>query len=566
MDDALDTGTTEAQGRVALGSLPVSAAQPEGSDIRNDDDFDALQTEVRRMETEGPNSVDWKSVCQQAETIISSRSKDLLVASWLTFALFKAEGYRGLADGLGIIDGMIHTFWDTMFPPKARERGRVNAIDWLAERTSAVIEAEPPETGDDAAVAAAYDRVLSIDDALSARLVKEQAALGTLVRALRGPAKDAKARAEAAGATQAQAESVSAAPPADAQPAAGQAAPVDQSAPEAPPPAPPAPAAAAPPSPRPQAAASVTVAAPPPMSDDLSASIAQFESGLRQLADAIRAQNPADFRAYLYARVAGWGSILQPPESSGGKTLLPPLSHQQREIISGLVTGGRPEDLLEAAEGAFAMSPFWFDMQRIVATTLEALGPAYADAAAVVVNETRVFLTRLPSLTDLSFHDGAPFADGETRSWISRTVLAAGGGAGGAVDEGAAEALDAARRLATQGKLKEALSQLTEGARTAPTGREQFLWQLAQAELCVERKEIHVAFALLDHLDHLVDLHGLDDWDPAVSARVAELRLRGLQTAEARQMLGDTGVQEVALTARRRLARVDIAAATNFAP
>jgi len=51
-----------------------------------------------------------------AVQLLSTQAKDLEVASWLTEALVRLEGFAGLRDGLTLITGMVERFWDVLFP------------------------------------------------------------------------------------------------------------------------------------------------------------------------------------------------------------------------------------------------------------------------------------------------------------------------------------------------------------------------------------------------------------------------------------------------------------------
>ena len=122
----------------ALGKQPIGDAQPAGSDVRSDDDYDTLQTEIGKMSNPvASGSIDWQQVATLSETILSTKSKDLLVASYLTGALLQTRDLPGLLDGLRVVGGMLETYWDTLFPPLARLRGRRNALQWLIERVTA---------------------------------------------------------------------------------------------------------------------------------------------------------------------------------------------------------------------------------------------------------------------------------------------------------------------------------------------------------------------------------------------------------------------------------------------
>ena len=120
--------------RTAIGGAAISADAPAGAPVRGGDSFATLEDEFRKLETEGPSAVHWPAVRDRGLAILREQGKDLLPACWLAYALFRTEGFSGLATGLLILDGMCTSYWDEMQPPPARARGRAGVFDWLSER------------------------------------------------------------------------------------------------------------------------------------------------------------------------------------------------------------------------------------------------------------------------------------------------------------------------------------------------------------------------------------------------------------------------------------------------
>jgi type VI secretion system protein VasJ len=118
---------------LSLGKDPISPDQPTGSDVRYDPEFESLQAEVDKLFS--PSAVDrtdWKKVNDISIDILSTKSKDLLVACYLAVSQAHINQISGLADGLTIINDMVTVYWDALFPPKKRMRGRLGAIEfWI---------------------------------------------------------------------------------------------------------------------------------------------------------------------------------------------------------------------------------------------------------------------------------------------------------------------------------------------------------------------------------------------------------------------------------------------------
>ncbi len=542
--------------RIAIGALPISSDAVAGEEVRDDPDFDALEAEFRKIETEGPNAVRWNDVIEMASKLLEDRTKDLMIATWLTFGLHREESFRGLAVGLGIIHGLIDNFWLEMHPPLRRERGRVGAMEWLVGRLAGPVSEATPSKSDAPYVIAANDYLLGIDDLLSAKLEKTEAALGELVRALRPHAQAAKQaiEEERKKAEQAQKKATD--------PAAGAQAP---NAPDAAAPAANGAAASATPAP----VATVVAPTVPLSADasdaDLEKAARELETAMKRLGSALRRKDIADPRPYLLVRAAGIASLKELPANQGGKTLIPPPNKMQLDGVEGKLSAGMHAEALPEIENVVASSPCWLTGNHRSAATLGALGDSHAAAQAVVVAMTRALLARFPGLVDLTFADGTPFADDGARRWIAETVMADEGGGAVSGDDPRANALREARSLAANGRANEGLKLLAQVLGQIRGRRDQMLWQLDQAEFCLENKLVPVAISLLEHLDHLVDDNEIETWEPELAGRVAALRCRIFLHPDVKKMPGaEQNNREALEKSRQRLARMDLAAAAKL--
>ncbi|MGY4257900.1 putative component of type VI protein secretion system [Bradyrhizobium sp. USDA 4516] len=172
-----------ARDNIAARSRSGAAPVPAGHNIRGTAIFRRLEAEIRRMDLEGPAAVDWSKANILALDILSKRSKDILVASWLSYGLFRAEGYEGLAVGLGMLRMMVESHWDALFPPSKQEKARAGALEWLLHLAPALAEIEPTDA-DASAVVAACDALEGLARELRAKLAHGQVALNVLSRSL----------------------------------------------------------------------------------------------------------------------------------------------------------------------------------------------------------------------------------------------------------------------------------------------------------------------------------------------------------------------------------------------
>jgi type VI secretion system protein VasJ len=240
-------------------------------------------------------------------------------------------------------------------------------------------------------------------------------------------------------------------------------------------------------------------------------------------------QKATDIRALRLNRTLLWLSIDSLPERNAEQiTALraPPAdklkSYQER------FDQGAYADVLVDLEASIAGAPFWFDGQRMAWECQQRLNAELAMREVEV--QLSLFLQRLPTVTDLRFHDGVPFANDDTKSWISAYVLPHLQAPEAPVtvpannqqdpwEEAYQEALSVLRRDG----LKAAVQLLKSGLHRAQGGRERFFWQLNLARLCHQAKKYDLAKTQLETLDQQLLSSGLAVWEPDLALQVLHL-------------------------------------------
>ncbi|MFO0915405.1 MAG: type VI secretion system protein TssA [Pirellulales bacterium] len=125
---------------VALLGGPLAGGQPAGQDLR----WDAVYDQIREARTESDRHIleggeertaDWAKVIQLTTDVLASRSKDLMVAAWLTEALTMRHGFAGLRDGLRVMAELLERVWDDLYPlPDDGDlEPRVAPVAWLMD-------------------------------------------------------------------------------------------------------------------------------------------------------------------------------------------------------------------------------------------------------------------------------------------------------------------------------------------------------------------------------------------------------------------------------------------------
>lgn len=142
----------EINSRAAELLSPISDAEPSGQNASYDPRYEEVRATMASLDSPTGGEVDWVPVAKTTRELLTSTSKDLLVASYFTYAMLQTEGAKGLAVGLATLDGLLETFWDSMFPPARRLRGRGNALGWLVDRLETALPALPLQPNDRRAI------------------------------------------------------------------------------------------------------------------------------------------------------------------------------------------------------------------------------------------------------------------------------------------------------------------------------------------------------------------------------------------------------------------------------
>ncbi len=78
-------------------------------------------------DSEGPPAEGWREVLTVGQQALTELSKDIEVAAWMTEALVRLHGLRGLAAGARLMTGLCDNFWDAGFPQPDEDGMEVRA-------------------------------------------------------------------------------------------------------------------------------------------------------------------------------------------------------------------------------------------------------------------------------------------------------------------------------------------------------------------------------------------------------------------------------------------------------
>ncbi|TFH85872.1 type VI secretion system protein TssA [Billgrantia azerbaijanica] len=241
---------------------------------------------------------------------------------------------------------------------------------------------------------------------------------------------------------------------------------------------------------------------------------------LLKMADFLNEQSPGEALGYRLRRHAVWHAIQGLPMTRDGqRTELAPVSADRAAEYREVAAGRPSAEDWQRIENSLALAPYWLEGHRLSAEVARRLEqPRCAEA---IRDEAARFVDRLPGIEALTFSDGTPFLDRETRTWLADTpgpgtpVAAMGGG-----DPWQAGLETARERLAEEG-LAPALAVLDAGLAAAASPREAVYWRLASADLLREAGLAALARQHYQALHDSVSDLALERWEPALPARLA---------------------------------------------
>ncbi|RNC71726.1 MAG: type VI secretion system protein TssA [Desulfuromonadales bacterium] len=518
-------GTEYAMDIATLGREPVRPDQPVGQDVRYDPLFDTLQAEVDKLTSPAvAGTIDWEKVVRLSADILATRSKDLLVASYLAVGLVQTRGGDGLALGLKVWRDLLERFWSDLYP--TRMRGRQRSVEWWLDRTEIALRQQRERTLPAEQHAIVLESLGAIDRFLGEHL--EDAPSLTKLRELvmdLAPEGGGETAPEAVAAPPAQPEAVAAdlfAPPRQATPASVE---------------------------------------PPRQTMPLGSPLQALEAGLRQVGEAAGAllqQDPAGPVPYRLSRFAAWGQVTELPPAVNGRTRISPPERQVLTLLQELASHGDGEALLKAAEARLPQFIFWLDLNRLSAEALSRLGDRFAGAREAIRAETAALLQRLPGLEGLAFADGTPFADQETRQWLGglmqREASAVDCTAGADTDcraEAIAREVEESQALIRSGRLLEAVERFQRQLGNGASRKEKLHWRLALAQLLVNTNRAKLALPHLEQVMADIGAFGLEEYDPALALQGLKLAWVGFDSQT------EPRFKDKAAEALHRIARLD---------
>ncbi len=526
---------------------PISSEHTAGINVCYDDEYEFIEDELAKqgsMIDRGP--VDWEKVSQACINILSSKSKDLKVSCYLTRALFEEQGVSGIKTGLMINYQILVTYWDNLFPIKARARS--NAYEWLSDKFEIILSEHVPDISQLDELDEIYQIIQKIEQLLNARLKKKAPALGNfrrLILALIEPLKELQKIEDERVYEHKTIQNVEDDRIIENEKNQSSILTTESS----------------------EHTTEIVVEknlietdttssvkkeilsktekgklnhitdlnstsinlSPINNEKDKKKIIHQCHEAMRNLSLWSLRENLDSPSAYAMNRFSTWMGITQLPMHKNNVTPLRSLPNDKINYYNNLFESKNYRELIPQVEQSFSKAPFWLDAHYLVAVSLEALG--MHKSAIQVKDHLALFLRQYPDLSVLKFMDNIGFADETTKQWINAEVLAnnpdltiQSSGADPEMDY--ESVINEAGLLLKVQKMNEAIALFQDKIEVQSNLRKKTFWKYYLAKFCYDNAQNKLAFFLLKEIDGIFLKNKLEYWEPDLEKNIVYLLIR----------------------------------------
>ncbi|RAT16563.1 type VI secretion protein [Lonsdalea populi] len=451
-----------------LTPLPVDRVS--GAVPADDPLWEDVETEMVKLGSLAHSQVDINAVAEQCMTLLESRTKDLRVVVQLLRCLQHPAKAAPFATAFMLLDDWVNAYWTTAWPQNGLQKTRL--MTQVAKRFDSVL----PRVAENASVAE-LGQLLTLAEQF-ARRWSAVAPDNTLFDDVTVSLRRAQSR---------RAEQVKANEPTPRAPARADVA--SSSSPS-----------------------SSGQAARPSVDINHSDDRAWRQTQLK-VAELLVEQQADTPVGYRLRRHAIWSGITTPPlAAKGNATQLAPMSADMADDYKAAL-GQADKALWARVEQSLVLAPYWFEGHMLSAQIAAQLG--CKATASAIADELHAFLTRLPTLRELTFNDGTPFLTDACREWVD-TGQANGASSSGQSDDLAGEAA----KCRTEKGLNAALALLDKKMAKMKEPRGRFYAQLILADLLAEEGMKTLATQHYHALWQESQRLGLSQWEPGLVSRL----------------------------------------------
>ena len=487
---------------------PISSESPTGVDASNEEEYFKLNMEIPKT------SPDYKKCIEYADIILKEKSKDIKVATWLCFALFRTEKIKGLRDGLDIIYQLLNKFGNELYPSNTQHRSK--AIQFInASRFYKLVEREKIVSTNAETVLESEKIIAKIIEECTKLFPENNPVLKTLQATLKTHGDTARKLTAPKKAEVKPPEPVKSV---ETQSVVQQKVTPERSSEQIV-------------NPQPAPAATKFITEKDGISHLRQMLLFFFESD----EDGVKKEKlPENHFLFGISRQLQWSKLIRPPETDKVTTIEAP-----NQIIQGKLkewfAAGNWDTLIPRIEINFLKGEnvfrYWLDLQRYSVKSLEQKGGPYVQAAEDIKIQLARLLNRIPDLIQFKFKDKqTAFADPETIKWINDEVMSAlsksKSSESAILPPIMGEDYDPINKeyeaaiADLPDKMEENIASMQKAIDADNRRKGKFLRRLNLANYCIQAKQFYLSKVNLLELKDLVEDYKLSNWEPALCTAV----------------------------------------------
>ncbi|WP_174247190.1 type VI secretion system protein TssA [Arcobacter sp. LA11] len=477
-----------------------TSSLPCGEDCKYEDSFLLIEQEVDKTNSVTQDgSTDWKIVVKNSEQFLISESKDLKIASWLTYGLWRNDSWKGLKNGILIYNKLLEKFEKSIYPKS--KKAKTNIFSWLEDTLTNDILANENSKKTITNELEFLELFKSLNKNINIHLESENNNFRKIIQFLEDLIKEKNIQISKEKEIKEKEEKTPLKNQKNNQPINNK---INNEIVEI------------------------------NNESDAIKVLRSFKKSGSLLTNYYRKQNISNLKALRITRLFTWLDTEGLPNSENNKTFLHPPSELELDELENLYKNKEYDDAFYLAEEILEVSPFWIDGHLYSYNILEKT--KNYNEAKEIKNTLISFLKTNNGILDLHFVDNTPFASKKAKKWIQEELTSKEESSDNTdkeetIDDNE-ELLSIIYELANDNKIKEAMNLLNQKYYSSSNTEEKFNWRLHHAELAIEFNKKEIALALLEELEKDIEKFHLNEWNPKLASKVYNLLLTSFSSID----------------------------------
>ncbi|RXJ93914.1 hypothetical protein CRV00_08490 [Malaciobacter molluscorum] len=441
---------------------PIDDKSIVGEDFKYNDSFLLIEQEIDKTHSAYfDGNTDWELVLNNSYELLNTKSKDLKIATWWIYSIWKKDSFLGLEKNLTIYINFIRSFNDNLYPKSLK--AKINTITWFEETiTNELINQNFQDRvniidflNSFQELCTVYNNILNNDEKYFKKIIKILSDKISI---------DEQTRVE----TQKKEELLK-----------------DDS---------------------------LDIIS----EDTVSSSLSLLKKTATSLSSFYRQRDFTDIKAIKITRFLSWFEVDELPINENGITPLNPPSILELDELKQLYHEKKYKEALILCEEIIEMCPFWLDGHYYSFKILELIDKSYISKE--VQNQFISYIKTNKGLLNLYFQDKTPFASAKTKSWIKKELETNG-------NKNETDEKDDEIDIDEITDLKEIMKKIEEKYSKSTNEKDKFLLRIKHLEIAINFNKDDISLALFDELEKNIKKYNLVEWNPQIVSKVYSLVL-----------------------------------------